>query len=860
MSAKIAPSADEAPPAGPEASPHSAMTEFMQRHKQAIDKAYDLLQTPVDLVGHCGQMTLGGDEKEELKSWLESRKLERIPMFERLPLKLALDEANRKLQLACDIRNQSLQKVATCTEKAELFFDDAWETLDLTIDMNSWVQSKDGHDEKLATRRLGRIDWIERDLEETRYQMSFSWDGLETWMKEHEAWMAENGHSRDAWLRRLRKGEEISRINGRGRMHVPGVMIEETREEIRDEGGKLLLDTFKKTKRFSMPEKEVVTLQMHKISQIYYLPKALTNFALQAPYLHGDNVSEDLEESLNSAFRKISYDYNDFCGFQKSKLYMEGPSFVMIRYAMEFFQSPFQKLMAALFEDKFRAAPVKTMQRMQAKIKSEVKHKHHRLWKALAGGGSAGALKSQDVYNERALAMKRSEDRLTLSTMCYEINDIVRGSVTCNGEDEMLRAISLLRTNPVLGEAKFEVKKIENGHHVDNHHHQRHVKVIGALHTIVSSRPACMLVEVQLIDTVFLAVKKFQHRPHQIIRGDYGAIPVPVVVHHDGRDGEFMGHEEVLSAAVAKDATSVGSHAFEGCHSLLEISLPSSLKSLGVGSFMDCRSLIEVHLNDGLIGVGDGCFKDCRLLKTVSLPPSLESLGKQCFMQCHSLQEIDFKSNRKSLSFGEGCFSDCRDLRSIELPEGLQRLQAQCFMGCRSLEAIVLPASVSFVDGECFKNCKSLRTARILGTVEMLDEAAFFMCSSLADVSLPESLKTIGKMAFSYCKKLEKIELPSTLEKIEKMAFYYCTTLSSVKLPENIKFVDPSSFRECSSGSFSQSQMDKWRMRGLATGGAGAAASGSSDDSRKKNNKKKKKKKKKEGREGSEGGAPEPGT
>ena len=49
-----------------------------------------------------------------------------------------------------------------------------------------------------------------------------------------------------------------------------------------------------------------------------------------------------------------------------------------------------------------------------------------------------------------------------------------------------------------------------------------------------------MLVEIQLIDTVFLDIKLFMHRPYSVGRGDFGAMPVLGLVIHGGIEGEVQ--------------------------------------------------------------------------------------------------------------------------------------------------------------------------------------------------------------------------------------------------------------------------------------------------------------------------------
>ena len=42
-------------------------------------------------------------------------------------------------------------------------------------------------------------------------------------------------------------------------------------------------------------------------------------------------------------------------------------------------------------------------------------------------------------------------DRVTLATLGYGINDVVRGAVKCDGEHGMLQDLETMKSNPTLG-------------------------------------------------------------------------------------------------------------------------------------------------------------------------------------------------------------------------------------------------------------------------------------------------------------------------------------------------------------------------------------------------------------------------
>merc|ERR1712070_1142582 len=97
-----------------------------------------------------------------------------------------------------------------------------------------------------------------------------------------------------------------------------------------------------------------------------------------------------------------------------------------------------------------------------------------------------GEAAGQEAWNEKALdyrVLNRVLNRVTLATLGYGINDIVRGAVKCDGEHGMLQDLETMKANPTLGPIRFRTNRIKNTHHMDASTvgGYRDVKVIGVL-------------------------------------------------------------------------------------------------------------------------------------------------------------------------------------------------------------------------------------------------------------------------------------------------------------------------------------------------------------------------------------------
>ena len=247
----------------------------------------------------------------------------------------------------------------------------------------------------------------------------------------------------------------------------------------------------------------------------------------------------------------------------------------------------------------------------------------------------------QKAWNEFALRKLDERpnpvlDRVTLATLGYGINDVVRGAVKCDGEHGMLQDLETMKSNPTLGPIRFRTKRIKNTHHEDASTvgGYRDVKVIGEL-TIGESDS--MLVEVQLIDRVFLDIKKFMHRPYSVGRGDFGSMPLLGRV-CQGSEGEMKEQKDLVTAVVAEGATEIGRLAFYGCSSLMEVKLPGTVEVIGERAFSKCSSLRgELTLPDSLKRIEEEAFWYCSKLESIHFPAAsslLEFVHKEAFFGC----------------------------------------------------------------------------------------------------------------------------------------------------------------------------------------------------------------------------------
>eukprot|EP00927_Polykrikos_kofoidii_P039400 TRINITY_DN33799_c0_g1_i1.p1 TRINITY_DN33799_c0_g1~~TRINITY_DN33799_c0_g1_i1.p1 ORF type:complete len:1122 (+),score=207.76 TRINITY_DN33799_c0_g1_i1:188-3553(+) len=196
----------------------------------------------------------------------------------------------------------------------------------------------------------------------------------------------------------------------------------------------------------------------------------------------------------------------------------------------------FVEFMQEHFEEAFKTAPVKSKARMIEKVTTD-------LLETLPG---FSGFDSVEGVKEAA-----GDERIRNSF--FTLGDVVRGSIVADGAEEMLAVLDKLKTfgaahhDISVGSPTFDVWRVKNTHHPDavTVGGYRDMKVLGrfrqppaSAHSMCKTWPGslgskrsqswrhtqpalCMIVEIQIIDVQFLAIKKFMHKVYAIERGDY---------------------------------------------------------------------------------------------------------------------------------------------------------------------------------------------------------------------------------------------------------------------------------------------------------------------------------------------------
>ncbi len=190
--------------------------------------------------------------------------------------------------------------------------------------------------------------------------------------------------------------------------------------------------------------------------------------------------------------------------------------------------------------------------------------------------------------------------------------------------------------------------------------------------------------------------------------------------------------------------TSIGSHAFTDCTSLISVTIPDSVTRIGEHAFYYCYGLTSVTIGNGVTDIADFTFACCPSLTSVTIPNSV-------------------------ISIGDGAFIFCTSLPSVTIPDSVTHIDDCAFFGCSSLTAITVDALnpvYSSVDGVLCDKSQTLLIRCPEG------KAGSYL--------VPTSITRIGGAAFGNCRSLTSVTIPNRVTHIEAYTFSWCVRLRAL--------------------------------------------------------------------------------
>lgn len=256
----------------------------------------------------------------------------------------------------------------------------------------------------------------------------------------------------------------------------------------------------------------------------------------------------------------------------------------------------------------------------------------------------------------------------------------------------------------------------------------------------------------------------------------------------------FVGVASIVNVIVPSSVTKIENSAFWRCKSIKSIKIKGLVKEIGENAFRECVSLVSVDLPDSVEKIGWDAFKDCAALKEFKIPSAITSIGCGIFSGCSSLTEIIIPEGVKVVD--KHAFHDCAALKSIIVPSSVTSIQLGAFQGCVSLEQVTIKSSKIEISQNVFSQCYALRAIDIESSYKYVSydgvlykkiskDELELLCypPSKRDKTLylPKGIKSISGWTFSKCNFLEEVVIPNTVINVEKYAFSSCINLKTLR-------------------------------------------------------------------------------
>ncbi len=206
----------------------------------------------------------------------------------------------------------------------------------------------------------------------------------------------------------------------------------------------------------------------------------------------------------------------------------------------------------------------------------------------------------------------------------------------------------------------------------------------------------------------------------------------------------------VITADMLTGVTAIPDSFFAGS-AFTYVALPDSVKSIGTSAFDGCASLVEIDLNQ-VIEIKDYAFRNSGLEKAIL--SEVVSLGTGAFFGCVNLESAYIPKKINSGNVPTEVFSGCVSLSVVEMPEvtGFSKKNnlSAAFNGCVSLTDISFISRFDKIEAYAFAGCTGLKSVDFTATsVTEIGEKAFKGCTGLEHVVFSANVTKIGDGAFA---------------------------------------------------------------------------------------------------------------
>ena len=225
----------------------------------------------------------------------------------------------------------------------------------------------------------------------------------------------------------------------------------------------------------------------------------------------------------------------------------------------------------------------------------------------------------------------------------------------------------------------------------------------------------------------------------------------------------FVDGELLTNLSIPEGVRKINDYAFSGCAKIERITIPADLTSIGTHAFEDCESLLGVYIS---------------------------SIESWC--------GISFGSYRSSpLNYADNLYLNGELVTELNIAQGTEEIKSFSFRGYTKLRSVSVSGDIKTIGYGVFTGCTALTDVTLSGTVEHIGQNAFSKCTALERLTLSEGTKEIGYSAFEGCTSLTAVVLPDSIVKLEPCSFSDCTKLEEITLGTSLASIGHDAFKNC---------------------------------------------------------------
>ena len=186
----------------------------------------------------------------------------------------------------------------------------------------------------------------------------------------------------------------------------------------------------------------------------------------------------------------------------------------------------------------------------------------------------------------------------------------------------------------------------------------------------------------------------------------------------------------------------IGDYAFCECENMETAELGQNVTSIGSSAFASCSAMTSAKIGNGVVTIKKYAFSYCSSLPAITIPQAVTTIGDYVFYYCTSLAKVIISDSETTLTLGSNNSSPI-------------------FSSC-PLDYVYIGRDISYQTSNWygyspFYRNTSLRAVKITDKETEISENEFCGCTNLRQVVIGDGVTTIGNWAFSGCSAIEEI-------------------------------------------------------------------------------------------------------